>query len=340
MAGEGGTSQCWPGATATLTDLPGLPAWFSSSRCTSTTTGSASGRSRRCWYYDETWTRTRHPCTGRRTHFRQTVLGVALHLRRALPYTWLDISGNVQLPAAARGAHSDLGLRQPGRAAGDAGLEDGRLAESTPCCRSCPDGSYEKGRLATRGSTTDVRSRDTARSTLTKASGFNAMAHCRLRDEHRKPGHDYQSGSLLHFEGVIQQIIPLGSGFLTLVCRSFYFEQITATAETAQRSRLQAAGRTAGFRCWLYPAVRKETLVCPCRAVFFLFEGGCRTGHEEIELEDYICLKMVLQILRSLNGPRRSIWSGDFDLRVLGGARTRCSALLAQEYGTIEMMLR
>jgi hypothetical protein len=42
----------------------------------------------------------------------------------------------------------------------------------------------------------------------------------------------YQSGSLLHVEGVIQQFLPVGSGFLTLGAEGFYFVQITGDSGT------------------------------------------------------------------------------------------------------------
>jgi len=60
-----------------------------------------------------------------------------------------------------------------------------------------------------------------------KASGFNAMLHVGYAMNTENPDTDYQSGSLLHFEGVIQQIVPAGSGFLTLGAEGFYFDQIT-----------------------------------------------------------------------------------------------------------------
>jgi hypothetical protein len=37
----------------------------------------------------------------------------------------------------------------------------------------------------------------------------------------------YKSGSVLHFDGAIQQILPAGSGFLTLGVEGFYFDQVT-----------------------------------------------------------------------------------------------------------------
>jgi len=57
---------------------------------------------------------------------------------------------------------------------------------------------------------------------------------------------DYQSGSLLHFDAAIQQILPVGSGFLTLGAEGFYFEQVTGDSG-AGAVLGDFKGRTAGL---------------------------------------------------------------------------------------------
>ena len=38
---------------------------------------------------------------------------------------------------------------------------------------------------------------------------------------------NYKSGSLLHFEGTLEQIIPVGKGLMTFGVEAFYFSQLT-----------------------------------------------------------------------------------------------------------------
>jgi len=60
-----------------------------------------------------------------------------------------------------------------------------------------------------------------------KESGFNAMLHAGYAINTENPDTDYKSGSLLHFEGAIQQILPVGSGLITLGAEGFYFDPVT-----------------------------------------------------------------------------------------------------------------
>jgi hypothetical protein len=41
------------------------------------------------------------------------------------------------------------------------------------------------------------------------------------------PDTNYRSGSLLHFDAAVQQVLPVGPGFLTIGVEGFYFKQIT-----------------------------------------------------------------------------------------------------------------
>jgi hypothetical protein len=72
------------------------------------------------------------------------------------------------------------------------------------------------------------------------------MAHVGYAMNTENPETNYQSGSLLHFEGVIQQIIPVGPGLLTLGAEGFYFEQITSDSG-AGATLGDFKGRTAGL---------------------------------------------------------------------------------------------
>jgi hypothetical protein len=90
-----------------------------------------------------------------------------------------------------------------------------------------PTGSYEKGRLGNPGLNYWTFDPVIGAVYSNKASGFNAMLHAGYAMNTGNPDTDYRSGSLLHFEGALQQIVPVGSGLLTLGAEGFYFDQVT-----------------------------------------------------------------------------------------------------------------
>jgi hypothetical protein len=51
--------------------------------------------------------------------------------------------------------------------------------------------------------------------------GFNAMIHGGYAMNTENPDTNYQSGAVLHFAAAIEQILPMGSGFLTLGAEGF-----------------------------------------------------------------------------------------------------------------------
>jgi hypothetical protein len=140
----------------------------------------------------------------------------------------VDISGNVQTPRGTLRVQNNVsGL-------GDLTVlpvmlawkfDDWQIDATLPIYT--PTGSYEKGRLGNTGLNYWTFDPTIGAVYSHKASGFNAMLHVGYAINTENPATDYQSGSLLHFEGVIQQIVPAGSGFLTLGAEGFYFDQIT-----------------------------------------------------------------------------------------------------------------
>ena len=291
IAGEGGTTHVLPGANATLMDaLPASPGWFvnpmylhysgSFSAQLPTAVGLAG---------DVDATANTLAVGGGYT-FEQTVLGGAHYsLIAFLPYTWLDISGNVQLPGGGSVArHSEVS------GFGDLAVLPVMLAWKTgdwlinaflPIF--APTGSYEKGRLGNPGLNYWTFDPVIGAVYANKASGFNAMAHVGYAMNTENPDTDYQSGSLLHFEGVIQQIIPLGSGFLSLGAEGFYFEQVTG--DSGDGATLgDFKGRTAGLGPVLgyIQPFGKETLVVELK---WLPELDTKNRLEG----DYIWLKAV-----------------------------------------------
>ena len=108
-----------------------------------------------------------------------------------------------------------------------------------------PTGSYEQGRLGNPGLNYWTFDPNIGVAYSNKKSGFNAMMRvgCAINTENADT--NYRSGSLVHFEGAIQQILPVGSGFMTLGAEGFYFEQVTDDSGSGATLG-DFRGRTAG----------------------------------------------------------------------------------------------
>ena len=230
IAGEGGVSHVIPGSMATLSDLPGTsPAWFlkpmylNYSGTFSAQLPTAVGLAG-----DVDATTNTVALAGGRT-FETTVLGGAHYtFAVALPYTWVDITANVQTPAGT--------VRRQNKVSGFGDLTvlpvmlawktgDWQLDAILPIY--APTGSYEQGRLGNTGLNFWTFDPTVGAVYSNKDSGFNATLHAGYAVNTENSATQYKSGSLLHFEGVIQQFLPLGSGLLSLGAEGFYFTQVT-----------------------------------------------------------------------------------------------------------------
>jgi hypothetical protein len=163
--------------------------------------------------------------------FDQTVLGGAHYSVAAiLPYAWLDISANLQLPGGG-----SVGRRSKVSGFGDLTLVPVMLAWKTSDNWQVealmpiyvPTGSYKQGRLGNPGLNYWTFDPMVGVAYMNKESGFNAMLQAGYAMNTENSDTDYQSGSILHFDAAIQQIVPLGSGYLTLGAEGFYFDQLT-----------------------------------------------------------------------------------------------------------------
>jgi len=257
-AGEGGTSHILPGATATLMDLPPTsPGWFfkpmylhyhgTVSAKIPTAVGLAGN-------VDATADTV---VLGGGYTFEQTVLGGAHYTFAAfLPYSWLDISANVETPSVSvrRQRKVSVTVRRHSTVSdfGDLTLVPVMLAWKcgdwqldTMLPIYAPTGSYKKGRLGNPGLNYWTFDPNIGVAYSDKKSGFNAILRVGSAINTENPDTNYRSGSLLHFEGVIQQILPVCSGFLTLGAEGFYFDQVTS--DSGSGSNLgDFKGRTAG----------------------------------------------------------------------------------------------
>jgi hypothetical protein len=58
-------------------------------------------------------------------------------------------------------------------------------------------------------------------------TGFNAALYGGVTANTENNATNYESGSMLHFEGSVQQLLPVDPGFLGIGIEGFYFEQVT-----------------------------------------------------------------------------------------------------------------
>lgn len=230
-AGEGGTTHVIPGAMSTISDLPATsPGWFvkpmylnydgEASARIPTAAGIASNLSAEVDTVALAFGRT----------FETTVLGGA-HYTAAIaqPYAWLDVTASVDLPIGPVAMQSKVD-----------GLGDLTLIPAMLAWKYCdwqfnamlpvyaPTGDYEKGRLGNPGLNYWTVDPTVGALYSNRKSGFNAMAHLGYSMNTENSDTDYESGSMLHAEVVIQQMLPMGPGFLSLGAEGFWFEQMTA----------------------------------------------------------------------------------------------------------------
>lgn len=293
FAAEGGTSHVVPGANATLVDLvpaaPGTffkPMYMNYSGSASAKIPTAAGVASNLDAEADTLV------LGGGHTFDQTMFGGAHYSVAAfLPYSWLDVSANVQLPGGGSVArHSEVSgfgdlTVVPVMLAWKTG-ENWQVNALMPVY--APTGSYQEGRLGNPGLNYWTFDPMVGVAYLNKQSGFNAMIHGGYAMNTENPDTDYQSGSLLHFDAAIQQILPVGSGFLTLGAEGFYFDQITGDSGSGAVLG-DFKGMTAGLGPvlgYIQPLSKTESLVFELK---WLAEMDTKNRLEG----DYIWLKAV-----------------------------------------------
>jgi hypothetical protein len=250
IAGEGGTTHIIPGATATLADLPGTaPAWFAkpmlmkyhgkASARIPTAVGLTTNLDANATTFAVAVGRT----------FEQTVLeGAHYTAAVALPYTWLDISADVPLPGGGSAGQSNSVSGFGDMAIVPVMLawkkDDWQIDAMLPIF--APTGNYQKGRLGNTGLNYWTFDPTVGGIYSNKKTGFNAMAHLGFAINTENSDTQYKSGSMLHLEAVVQQMMPMGKGILTFGAEGFWFEQVSGDSG-AGATLGDFKGRTAGL---------------------------------------------------------------------------------------------
>ena len=293
-ATEGGTTHIIPGAMATLADNapaagPGIfvkPMYLNYSGSATAKIPTAAGLAADLEADSNTLA-----LVGGYT-FAGTVLGAAYTVVAALPYTWLDISGTVQLPG---GGTKRIGNSVSGF--GDMTLIPAMLAWKEPDSPwqfnavlpiYMPTGNYQVGRLGNTGLNYWTFDPIFGVVYSNAKSGFNALLNTGFAINTENSDTTYKSGNLLHFDGAIQQILPVGKGLMTLGAEGFYFQQVSC--DSGSGATLGCfKGRTAGLGPvigYIQPFSKTESLVLEFK---WLFEMDVKNRLDG----DYIWLKAV-----------------------------------------------
>jgi hypothetical protein len=275
-ATEGGTTHIIPGSMATLADNapaagPGIfvkPMYLNYSGSASAQIPTAAGLAANLEADSNTLA-----LVGGYT-FAGKVLGAAYTVVAALPYTWLDISGNVQLPS---GGTKRIGNSVSGF--GDITLIPAMLAWKEPDSPwqfnavlpiYAPTGNYQVGRLG--NTSLNYWTFDPIFGVVyTNAkSGFNALLNTGFAINTENPDTNYKSGNLLHFDGAIQQILPVGKGLMTLGAEGFYFQQVSCDSGSGAslgcfKGRTTGLGPVLGY---IQPFSKTESLVLEFKWLF------------------------------------------------------------------------
>lgn len=293
-AGEGGTTHVIPGSMSTLADNapatgPGTfikPMYLNYSGSATAKIPTAAGLAADLEADSNTLA-----LVGGYT-FAGKVLGATYTVVAALPFTWLDISGNVQAP---NGGTRRIGNSVSG--IGDVTIIPAMLAWKEPDSPwqfnavlpiYAPTGNYQVGRLGNTGLNYWTFDPIFGVVYSNAKSGFNALLNTGFAINTENSDTNYKSGNVLHFDGTIQQILPVGTGLMTLGAEGFYFQQVSC--DSGSGATLGCfKGRTAGLGPvigYIQPFSKTESLVLEFK---WLFEMDVKNRLDG----DYIWLKAV-----------------------------------------------
>ena len=222
--------------------------------------------------------------------FEQPVLGAHYSVGAMAPYVWMTVEGEIETELGDRRRRDTVsGLGDLTLIPALLGWKDGPWQYNAALTVYAPTGDYEVGRLANPGLNYWSFNPWAGVSYNNPTNGFNAALHGGLVFNTENPDTDYRSGVMTHLEGSVQQLLPVGSGFLSIGAEAFWLEQVTA--DSGQRPILgDFKGRTAGIGPvlgYILP-LGQQNLVAELR---WLPELETRNRLEG----DYIWLKVVYQ---------------------------------------------
>ena len=222
--------------------------------------------------------------------FEPQVLGAYFSVGAFLPYVWTDVNARVSLNnTTVRSSSSVNGI-------GDLSLMPIMMAWNLNCWQIdlalpiyAPTGDYEVGRLANQGLNHWTFDPTIGAGYANEQTGFNFAAHTGFAFSTENNDTNYRNGTMFHIDASIQQLLPLGPGFIGLGIEGFYVDQITGDSGSGATLG-DFEGRTAGLGpvlSYILP-VGENTLVAEAR---WLTELDTKRRMEG----DYFWLKIVYQ---------------------------------------------
>jgi len=160
--------------------------------------------------------------------FDNTVLGARYTVGVYAPYTWQEVS------ATLSGSLGTIRRKDKVDGFGDITLvplglawkkENWQFSGILPIY--APTGSYKVGRLANPGLNYWTFDPTVSFSYSNEKNGFNAALFTGMTFNTKNDDTSYQSGSVLHVEASVQQLLPLGPGFIGLGANAFLYEQVS-----------------------------------------------------------------------------------------------------------------
>jgi hypothetical protein len=231
FAEEGGAGRVLPGGASTLIDLPPTkPGWVVETMFLN--------------YQGDASVRRSFPIAGllsagldaRSDAFtlgglytlEPTLLGAHFSLGAFLPYVWMKVTADLQLGPLQR-TRTDKA-----NGIGDLLLMPAMLAWKVGYWQFdaflpiyAPTGDYTVGQLANPGLNHWTFDPTVGVDFNHDKLGFNAALHTGFAISTENPDTNYRNGTVFHLDGSIQQLLPLGPGFVGVGVEGFYFKQIT-----------------------------------------------------------------------------------------------------------------
>ncbi len=178
--------------------------------------------------------------------FTQPVLGATFSVGAAVPYVWMDVKATIDTAVGTfQVKDSTSGLGDITLLPAMFAWKSGPWQYSAALSVFAPTGSYDEGDVANAGLNYWTINPWGGVSYNNAETGFNAALHGGIGFNTENSDTDYDSGTFGHLEGSVQQLLPLGPGFLTLGLEAFWVEQLEA--DKGQREIFgDFKGRTAG----------------------------------------------------------------------------------------------
>jgi hypothetical protein len=146
-----------------------------------------------------------------------------------IPYVWMEVTGTVEGPLAARA------MRDKADGVGDItvypfmlGWTKGDLKYDLRLGVYTPSGEYEKGHLANVGKNYWTLEPAGSISWLSSRIGLEVSAFAGLDFNTKNDDTEYQSGDVFHLDLTVAEHLPLGKlGAIGVGANAFYYQQIT-----------------------------------------------------------------------------------------------------------------